>query len=834
MKRIKLTLVLVLLPLFPILSQSSTLPDTFQIGKHTVAEWKFIVDTTWGEGLPTEDKLILFDRFWEAADKYYSGWSDNPVNWDSVKAEYRPEIEAGVSHGRFTGIINRMGSLLREGHSGAYNEEVFKTLPGPGVPLMLVGTFNYPDSSVVQDNGWFGATLTPLNDDELLVIRSVPDHPLGLEAGDIVLGYDGQAWKDLYPAMLSLEFPFTTGLSIPSGTQLYHVINLGSSEKSIHHKWLASAGTNWHFFDTLDFQKYGASDTLHAPTSLLEGKRYAILGNEQIPVEGIEFPGSVRDEDFSEINFLTPVIYGTIRDNSIGYMYYTHMLNGNEKLLEDAISDLADSDLIGIILDLRLNYGGNMGWEQKFNPIFNRNIDSCAYYSRQNDGETPDLVSVVANVFQSLSEDFLNKPIALLTGPGAISNGDYASYFIHTQPMTRSFGKGTNTAYTAYWGELTPNTPANFYNESLFWDFGYKDWYFQIAPRNFGRIMDGELQYFIHNGFEIDEEIWFTQEAAYNQKDNMVERAAEWIRSVAYADACSVLNSDIESNQELDPFYINTAVVNPENHSFDLGLKIFTHEGLFVREIEMEDNSGGIVPEIDAARWVGTFTPEPQSFYFAEISTYDSIEDSWLTYPGPIRFTNVEMPEIFPKTFFVRPGRGTRIDISLTNRSEISLVKPKLKFFSNDPLLEIKRPIMEYGQIIEKDKTTEKEQIFVLDGAVGEGFEIWVDVDIIRDGGKYWNDSILLIAQTVGENYSLMGPELKIYPNPMQEFCRVQISGNEFLDRIEVYDLSGRLVFFEHNIGASSFEFTKGKLEEGIYFLKVYADQLYKRKLVIQ
>ena len=43
---------------------------------------------------------------------------------------------------------------------------------------------------------------------------------------------------------------------------------------------------------------------------------------------------------------------------------------------------------------------------------------------------------------------------------------------------------------------------------------------------------------------------------------------------------------------------------------------------------------------------------------------------------------------------------------------------------------------------------------------------------------------------------------IKIYPNPMGDFCRIQVSGPTPLEKIELYDLSGRLVFSENRIGA--------------------------------
>ena len=50
--------------------------------------------------------------------------------------------------------------------------------------------------------------------------------------------------------------------------------------------------------------------------------------------------------------------------------------------------------------------------------------------------------------------------------------------------------------------------------------------------------------------------------------------------------------------------------------------------------------------------WFGTFSPEPNSYYYAEISTHDLGEDTWMTYPGRLSFTSVHKPEIFPKTIY--------------------------------------------------------------------------------------------------------------------------------------------------------------------------------------
>jgi hypothetical protein len=564
---------------------------------------------------------------------------------------------------------------------------------------------------------------------------------------------------------------------------------------------------------------------------LLDGKGLNIAGHEQIPVEGIEFPGQKSYAEYQE--GFPPVIYGIIPEDSIGYIYYLQMLSAdNVSRLKDATTSLAQSEVKGIIIDLRCNPGGFTGWETGLNPIFNRTIDSCGWYARDFGGDPADLYNWNPYVFSKLSPEFMNKPIALITGPGAFSGGDYASYFIHSQPMTRSFGKGSNTAYIVMWNEI--NSPDNYTNPNLYWDFGYPEWEFQIATRNFGRIIDGELKYFLHNGFDVDEEIWFTQEAAYQQRDNIVDRAVQWIKSVAYAENCAIQDPYISPGPEADPFVITTGIENPESHPIELYAMVYYRDGPFIEQIKMQENSDGAMPGMNKEKWFGTFSPDPDYFYYAEISTYDIVEDSWLTYPGNLIFTTVNKPEIFPKTLYFPAGSTKRFDLTLTNTSEISLNYPQLKFSCSDPMLDIKNPVLNFVSVLKKDESAKKSAAFKINGTVGDNYEIWMNVDIYESSEHYWSDSILIIAQLVGEEDFQFSPELNVYPNPMKEFCRIQISGPVPLDKIELYDLSGRLVFTETNIGENSFELPKGYLENGIYVLKVHADKIYERKLVVQ
>ena len=175
-------------------------------GHYTVEDWQAVIDSTWGQGLPTADKLAIFDTFWNTIDDDFAGFQNLDVNWDSLRDVYRPEVEAGVSRGRFAGIMSHLKLALREAHTVVLDEGVWGDSLEPGVPLLVnQGAYHY------ADHGHFGAGLTPLPDSSSVVYKVVDSHPLGLELGDVVLGYDGLPWKDLYRELLDAQLPVSSG-----------------------------------------------------------------------------------------------------------------------------------------------------------------------------------------------------------------------------------------------------------------------------------------------------------------------------------------------------------------------------------------------------------------------------------------------------------------------------------------------------------------------------------------------------------------------------------------------------------------------------------------------
>ncbi len=459
----------------------------------TPEEWAALIDEAWGPGLPVELQLELFDALWTAMDEEYGAYMNLEVDLEAIRDRYRPEIAAGVSRGRFAAIVNHFSLALMDSHTYFVDRHVnWWTFPEPGVPLFVIGAW--------LDNSRFGACLTPLPDDTLLVYRALPNHVLGLEPGDLVLGYDGVRWKELYHQLLSAELP----------THLAWVC--GSTDASMEHCLMMSAGLNWHLFDTIDVVKYDTGDVLHLPTAPLATQSGRIWGNEQLPVAGVEMP------DFWEEDYIT---FGMVEGTQIGYIYvaswswlYQHQIS--EQFHEAIRSLMFDYDTTGMIIDMRFNMGGDMREAHYgYSLLFNETIREVAFDIRGNPNDHLDMVPHPTHTAEAFTihgnpATFYDKPIAVLTGPGAVSNGDWESLRTRFHPWVRTFGKPSNGAFTS--SDSTDVEP----------------YWWVTAATGSGYLIDGH-RYLAHTGVQPDEVVWLTRDDVAEGRDTVVEAAIRWI-----------------------------------------------------------------------------------------------------------------------------------------------------------------------------------------------------------------------------------------------------------------------------------------------------------------
>jgi len=454
--------------------------------------WAELVDETWGAGLSTGEKLFIFDTFWHAVDDEFACFQGLDVDWSALRELYRPEVVSGVSKGRFAAILSRLSLALMEAHTVALDRVVFwRTETVPGIPLLRVG-------------GWgnireFGACLTPLPDRSLLVYKALEDHPLGLAPGDVVTGYEGRGWAEIYPEMLEFGLPV-------SGFW-------GSSRESYEHAWLMAAGANWHLFGSIDVKRQGAGETEHLPTNSMVGYNEQLWCTEQIPVAGVEMP----DFDHGQL-----VSWGVVEGTRIGYIYGWGWAWEAEQEFYDAIHSLTTRDEIdGLIIDFRFNMGGDMHLSNSgLALLFDRVVPTIDWATRCH----PDLHLALCEegIWPSYAipgdpATRYDKPIAVLVGPGSVSSGDQVALRMKFHPKARFFGKSTNTAF---------NAAALLYSDGDFRaTYAVADAYLLSNP--------GE--YLTHDPLEVDHAVWLTPEDVAAGRDTVVDAAVEWIRDFKFA-----------------------------------------------------------------------------------------------------------------------------------------------------------------------------------------------------------------------------------------------------------------------------------------------------------
>ena len=247
----------------PAAVKSGASKTTYAAGKvFDTTKWAYRIDSTWGAGLSAASKIDLFNQFWMQMDSFYAGFVGRPpYNWDLIVNNMRAEINAGVSKGRFAGIIGKLMAYINDGHSNFYDRTVsYGSTIYPGLPVFR------------GESGLFGACITTLDDSTAVVYSADAGHPFGLQKGDVILGYNNIPWKRLVQKVMEYEMP----------VGMYRA----ATEAATWHRYMQAAGENWYLFDTINIQKC-EGNVVSFPTSLMIGTHFQDLCLEELPVAGV-------------------------------------------------------------------------------------------------------------------------------------------------------------------------------------------------------------------------------------------------------------------------------------------------------------------------------------------------------------------------------------------------------------------------------------------------------------------------------------------------------------------------------------------------------------------
>ncbi len=813
------------------------LPDDYKLGCHTVAEWKTILDTTWGEGRPTEEKLYIFDTYWDMVDQHFAGFVNNPVNWDSIYTHYRPTIEAGVSRGKFAGIMANTFLSLMEVHTKAIDMEVFITPPAVDVPILILGYAFSPYA--INNQGHFGAALTPLDDGSSFVIRVIDNHPLGLELGDRIVGYDGVSWENLYPMFMALNFPITSNETYyePGLDRQVPILGHGSSIDSRDFTWQRSVGLNWHLFDSINVVKYNTTDTLSFATSLLESLDTVVSGVDISTLAGIEFLGNYWEETW--ISGSPTVFSGFIEDSTLGYICVWNWWSETvSEEFSNALQTMKNSDIEGIVLDYRYNEGGNEKMKEGYNLIMNVPVRLLPAYRQ--DPEDRFLLLTDPDswgcTFEYDGTGSFDRPVAVMTGPRVYSYGDNAAYIIQKHSMSRVFGKGTSTAHTCAWARYNTPEAYDHQNQPLFLGEAYADWYFAIAnTTTVDQLGEDSIRYLMHKGLTVDEEVWLTPEATRNGEDAVVSRAIEWIQNLAYA-------HDVQlSSGYVPPGYtdlqLSAIVENPDNHD------LLVHAGISCNNELLED-SIILSPAID--RWEALLpVPENEAFYKVSITTDDLAEGSSRTLPDIVRYTTagpLRYEDITLTGTDATPNPGDRITfkISLYNEGqELSIPSIMARLTSLDEQAVTGISSKDFPDIAPGESALNTANYVIdIDESCPAGTAIPIQIDIASEGYFFWTDTFTLVVQEPLGIDQLAEPLVRIFPNPVNDKLNVEISytGTQLV-QLELYSVTGKLVYGKSESGIGYFmdEIDVSEISPGLYFLKIQQEGgVFTEKVVIR
>ncbi len=765
------------------------------------ADWQWIIDSTWGPGESLSEKLSTFDYYQEFARAHNATFLWNPIDWDSLVGSLRSQINDSTSRGGFAAILKKLSLGMMDGHAYAYDDVLLNTPLNPGVPILTDG------GGFINH---FGAGLTPLADSSLLVYKVVPNHPLGLVPGDIILGYEGVAWSQIVRELIAGGVPNT--------------IWAASASSAYKRSLLWAAGESWHLFDTIDVKKYATGQIEHLPLDSmvnLIAPNY-IINNEQMPIPGVPMPLGFFENHGA-------VTYGIIDGTNIGYIYvYHHVYQGVSTEFDAAVQALMQTE--GLIIDIRVDWGGSEGLNTGISRLLNYQTSTLDFRERCNPNDLFSICPTDQNWFSGeIDADigtYYDRPVAVLLGPNCGSMGDISSWQFSYIPNAKMFGRSPAAMFSAV-PDPQPSRP------------GYA-----LQCPNL-TLVDHYTPNVPLWGQEYPslEEVWLTPDGVANGEDDVVNRALEWMNNLVYPH--NVLTNNTYYIPGFDTVHISTIIENPNSHQISARAYLNTVEGTLIDSVDFIKQT----LENDGEEWRANLNLlSLEEFYKIGVTVFDvTVSDQYkvsnatrFTTAGPVSLDSIKYIEDSSNRYALKP-------FVTNNGNALTITDAKIRLVCDDPwVLSVGSGTMNLPPIPPGEEVTGSSWAFIeYNDTTFPGY-FNINAEIIRDGWVLWTDSIQIMITGIKENNSqILSFNLEQnYPNPFNPSTKIKYFVPQSSQvQIKIFDVLGNEIetLVNEEKPAGNYELTwnaggvsaKGGYAPGVYFYQLRAGSFVETKKMI-
>ena len=754
------------------------------------ADWQYIIDTTWGEGLPLAQKQQIFNTFTTSISNSFDGFESlgfTHTTWDTLKTYYYSKIDSTTSRGRFAAIMDYLCSKMRDGHTYCIDIQVFNTPLNPGVPFFMFGG--------LIDVKHLGAVTTVLPDSSVLILRVVNNHPLNLEPGDIILGYEGVPWKDLIIELMEAELPNYGWWGGYDGTFTDHLF--------------IGAGMNWHLFDTMDVLKYSSGDTVHlsvAPLTTLNVP--SMTNNEQLEIPDIPFPDKYNGQYVS---------YGTLNNTNIGYIFvYSETGSGNSQF-DQAVSSLQNTD--ALIIDMRWNEGGTTGWSGAFNILANESFPTLEFAYRCSPSELtlcPDGNASLCFVNGSAPNNY-DKPIAVLLGPNCISTGDRNAYRLRYLYNVRTFGRPT-------WASLGASVYPS-----------YSGWEMRVSSADLFHT-NNTGYYLNRREFPIDFPVWHNRDDVAIGKDAVVEKALEWINNLVFPH--NTITDKGYYSSVVDTVHLSTIIENPNSHQISARAYLKTVEGVLIDSVDLTKQTLKSAGE----EWIADLSLPPlEEIYKFAVTVFDATDSDQFNVPNATRLTTAG-PVVVDSIYITYNSifKAYYVKLFLKNEGNtLTIPYSTIQLSSDDPWITSISSSQNLLEILPGSIVSSGNFYVRVDSTFQEEFNFNFLVSI--DGWPYWTDSAQVIVTGIDDEIQvpLTFSLEQNYPNPFNPNTIIKYSIPQSSQVIlKIFNTLGEeietLVNEEKPSGTYKITWNAINLPSGVYFYRLQAGGFVQtRKMIL-